>query len=157
MRRLVLACAFLLLVLPAAALATALAPGDGTLAVKNANGRIDIAARGAVIASCDRCSITIEDPTRGDGTGPIVTGDESQVELTDTKSRWTGVNMRFRIIGGFSRTIVAGRGIDLSAVGQGSATVRALPDNEGTYSVNGGERRLIPIEPFSFLLRDASG
>jgi hypothetical protein len=157
MRRLVFACALLALAVPAAALAARLALGDGTLSVKNANGRVDVAARGAVIGTCDRCSITIDDPQPGDGGGPVVTGFDGIRDLTSTKSRWFGENVRFRLIGGFSRTIVQGSGIYLSAVGQGSATVRASRDNEGTYAINGGERRLIPVEPFSFRLADSSG
>jgi hypothetical protein len=155
MRRLVFACALAALLVPAIAVASGLAPGDGTLSVKNANGRIDVAARGTIIGSCDRCSITIDDPQPGDGSGPIVTGFEGLPrDLTETKSRWVGIDVRFRLIGGFSRTIVQGSGIDLSAVGQGSATVRGRLDNVGTYAVNGGERRLLPIEPFSFKLAD---
>jgi hypothetical protein len=157
MRRLLFACALVALLVPAVALAADLAPGDGTLSVKNGTGRIDVAARGAVIGSCERCTITIDDPKAGDGTGPIVSGAEAQLDLTDTKSRWTGTDIRFRLIGGFSRVIVTGSGIELSAVGQGSATVRGWLNNLGTYAVNGADRKLLPFEPDSFRLGEPTG
>jgi hypothetical protein len=155
MRRLLFACALFALALPAAAVAVPSADGDGTLVVKNASGRIDIVATGSVIGSCARCTIWIDDPRPGDGSGPIVTGFEGRRDdITDTKSKWSGTDVRFRLIGGFSRTLVRGTGIDLYAVGQGSATVWGFPWAivQGTYAVNGGERRLLPLEPLTFRL-----
>jgi hypothetical protein len=114
---------------------------------------INIAATGTVIGSCDRCTIWIDDPRPGDGSGPIVTGFEGRRDdITDTKSRWDGADVRFRLIGGFARTRVRGSGIDLFAVAQGSVTVRGWPTNVGTYSVDGGDRRLLPVEPLTFQL-----
>lgn len=152
MRRLVFACALLILSLPAAALAARSALGDGTLVVKNATGVIHIAARGSVIGSCDRCTIWITDPDAADGTGPIVTGEEREDPLSATKSLYSGRDVRFRVIGGFSRTRVRGSGIELYAVGQGSVTVHGFLLNTGTYAVDGGERNQLPFEPLTFQL-----
>jgi hypothetical protein len=155
MRRLLFACALFALAVPAAGLAARSADGDGTLVVKNASGRIDIVATGSVVGSCVRCTIWIDDPRPGDGSGPIVTGFEGRRdEITDTKSRWSGTDVRFRLIGGFSRTRVRGAGIDLYAVGQGSVTVWGFPWalNPGTYAVNGGDRKPLPLEPLTFQL-----
>lgn len=159
MRRLLFACALFALAVPAGGLAARSADGDGTLVVKKASGVIDIVATGSVIGTCDRCTIWIDDPRPGDGSGPIVTGFEGRRDdITETKSRWSGADVRFRLIGGFSRTRVRGMGLDLSAVGQGSVTVRAFiwSLNPGTYAVNGGERRLLPVEPFTFQLAEAA-
>jgi hypothetical protein len=152
MRRVLFACALIALAGPAASFATPSADGDGTLVVRNASGVINIAAKGTVIGSCDRCTIWIDDPTLGDGSGPIVTGFEGKRDLTDTKSRWSGADVRFRLIGGFSRTRVRGSGIELYVVGKGSITVQGWLTNLGTYAVDGGERRLLPFEPLSFQL-----
>jgi hypothetical protein len=157
MRRVLFACALLALAVPAATFAARGADGDGTLVVRNASGVINIAATGTVIGSCDRCTIWIDDPKPGDGSGPIVTGFEGKRDLTDTKSRWSGADVRFRLIGGFSRTRVRGSGIDLFAVGQGSATVQAWLTNLGTYAVDGGERRPLPFEPTTFQLGTRDG
>ena len=153
MRRVLFACALIALAVPAATFGSPRAEGDGTLVVRNASGIINVAATGTVIGSCDRCTIWIDDPKPGDGSGPIVTGFEGKRDdITDTKSRWAGSDVRFRLIGGFSRTRVRGSGIDLYAVGQGSVTVRAFLNNLGTYAVDGGERRPLPFEPLSFQL-----
>ena len=157
MRRVLFACALFALAVPAATFAARGADGDGTLVVRNASGVINIAATGTVIGSCDRCTIWIDDPKPGDGSGPIVTGFEGKRDLTDTKSRWSGADVRFRLIGGFSRTRVRGSGIDLFAVGQGSATVQGWLTNLGTYAVDGGERRPLPFEPTTFQLGTRDG
>ena len=151
MRRALFACTLFVLAAPAAFAARG-AEGDGTLVVRNASGVFNIAATGTLIGSCDRCTIWIDDPKPGDGSGPIVTGFEGKRDLTDTKSRWSGSDLRFRLIGGFSRTRVRGSGIELYAVGKGSVTVQGWLTNLGTYSVDGGERRPIPFEPTTFQL-----
>jgi hypothetical protein len=153
MRRVLFACALFALALPATGPAARSAEGDGTLVVRNASGIVNIAAKGSVIGSCDHCTIWIDDPESGDGSGPIVTGFEGKRDdLTETKSRWAGTDIRFRLIGGFARTRVRGSGIDLYVVGRGSATVRAWLTNTGTYAVDGGERRPLPFDPLSFQL-----
>ena len=152
MRQVLFACAFFALAVPAVGLASRAADGDGTLVVKNASGVINVAATGTIIGSCDKCTIWIDDPKPGDGSGPIVTGFEGKRDLTDTKSRWSGADLRFRLIGGFARTRVRGIGIELYAVGWGSVTVQGWLSNLGTYSVDGGERRQLPFEPVTFQL-----
>ena len=152
MRRVLFACALFALAMPAATVAAPDAEGDGTLVVRNASGVMHIATKGTVIGSCDKCTIWIDDPTSGDGSGPIVTGFEGKRDLTDTKSRWSGSDVRFRLIGGFARTRVRGSGIDLYVVGKGSVTVQGWLTNVGTYAVDGGERRALPFEPLSFQL-----
>jgi hypothetical protein len=152
MRRVLFACALIALAVPAATFASRGAEGDGTLVVRNASGVIHVAAKGTVIGSCDSCKIWIDDPTSGDGSGPIVTGFEGKRDLTDTKSRWSGADVRFRLIGGFARTRVRGSGIDLYVVGKGSITLQGWLTNAGTYAVDGGERRALPFEPLSFQL-----
>jgi hypothetical protein len=153
MRRALFACALFALAVPAATSAAGGAEGDGTLVVRNGTGVIHVVATGTVIGSCDRCTIWIDDPRPGDGSGPIVTGFEGKRDdITDTKSRWSGVDVRFRLIGGFARTRVRGSGIDLYAVGVGSVTVRGFLNNVGTYSVDGDDRRPLPFEPLTFQL-----
>jgi hypothetical protein len=155
MRRVLFACTLFALAVPAIGFASRGAGGDGTLVVRNGTGVINIAATGTVIGSCDRCTIWIDDPKLGDGSGPIVTGFEGKRdEITETKSRWSGSDVRFRLIGGFARTRVRGAGIDLYAVGQGSVTVRGFSWalNPGTFAVNGGERSGLPLEPLTFQL-----
>src|SRR2546421_2083429 len=137
MRRLLTFAMLVALALPAASAARGRGPSDGTLSVRDARGTISISARGGVIGSFAKGSVTITDPVDGDGTGPIVTGDEWSKDRSDTTTSWGGTKVRFRIIGGAFRIVVRGRGINLSLVGRGNVTlIGAGTADDGTYSVN---------------------
>ena len=149
MRRLLTFGLLVALALPAASAARTYGATDGTLSVQDARGTITISARGGVIGSFARGSVTISDPIEGDGTGPIVTGDDfPPVEKNDTTTTWRGTKVRFRIIGGYFRIVLRGRGINLSLVGKGNVTVDgAGTGDDGSYSVNGAE--YLPMPEFS--------
>ena len=157
MRRLLTFAMLVALALPATSAARGRTPTDGTLSVRDARGTITISGRGGVIGSFARGSVTIVDPVDGDGTGPIVTGDDWSKERNDTTTTWGGARVRFRMIGGTFRIRVQGRGINLSLVGKGNVTLRgAGTDDDGTYSVNGEAYSPIPDFPFSFPLSATS-
>jgi hypothetical protein len=144
----------LALALPAGAAARTSGPNDGTLSVKDARGIITIQGRGGVIGTIARGSVTITDPIDGDGTGPIITGDDfPPVERSDTTTTWRGNKVRFRIIGGWFKIVVRGRGINASFVGKGNVILNgAGTEADGTYSVNGADYGLIPAFPLPFPL-----
>jgi hypothetical protein len=150
------------LAVPATTAARTTNPNDGTLSVRNARGVISIQARGGVIGSFAFGSVRITDPVDGDGSGPIVTGDEWSVERSETTTTWGGTRVRFRIIGGAFRIVVRGRGINLSVVGNGKVTLDGrgtIEDglaDDGMYSVNDGEYLAIPDFPLSFPLSATS-
>jgi len=147
----------LALALPAGVAARTGASNDGTLSVKDARGVITIQGRGGVIGSFAKGSVTINDPIDGDGTGPIVTGDDWSKDKSETATVWGGTKVRFRIIGGTFRIVVRGRGINLSYVGRGSVILNgAGTDDDGTYAVNGGDYNLIPAFALPFALSAAS-
>src|SRR5919201_864530 len=101
MRRLLtFAVLVLALALPAGISARPSGLNDGTLSVKDGRGKIVIQGRGGVIGSFTQGSVTISDPIDGDGTGPIVTGDDWSKERNDTTTTWGGSHVRFRMIGG---------------------------------------------------------
>lgn len=141
------------LALPASSAARTLAATDGTLSVKDARGVVAIQGRGAVIGSVGKGTVLINDPVDGDGTGPIVSGDEWSKDKTDTATIWGGTKVRFRNIGGTFKVVVRGRGINLSFVGTGNIIVNgAGTDNDGSYAVNGGDYNLIPAFALPFTL-----
>jgi hypothetical protein len=154
MRRLLtFAVLVVVLALPAGSAARTSGPNDGSLSVKDGRGVITIQGRGAVIGSFAQGRVTISDPIDGDGTGPIVTGDEWSKDRNDTTTTWGGTKVRFRNIGGTFKVVVKGRGINLSFVGKGTVTVNgAGTDADGTYATNGGEYSPIPDFLFSFVL-----
>lgn len=146
------------LALPASSAARPSSASDGTLSVKDARGIITIQGRGGVIGSLGKGSVLINDPVDGDGTGPIVTGDEWSKDKTDTATIWGGTKVRFRMIGGAFKIVVRGRGINLSFVGKANVIVNgAGTDDDGSYAVNGGDYNLIPAFALPFALSATSG
>jgi hypothetical protein len=147
MRSLLLTIALLVaLALPAATAARTQGATDGTLSIRDGRGKITLTVRGGVIGSFAVGSVTITDPIDGDGTGPIVTGEDfPPIERSDTTTTWRGNKVRFRIIGGSFRVIVKGRGINLSLIGKGQVTLNgAGTDDDGTYAANDGAYGPIP-------------
>jgi hypothetical protein len=152
-----------LLVVTGTAAARSGGPNDGTLTVKNADGRVVIMGgfKGAVIGRFDKGQVTIKDPNPNDGIGPIVTGADVTQSLNDKTTRYSGLNVRFRMIGGPFSVTVFGADIDLSAIGRGliqlngSLGARGIVD-DGTYAVNGATRPFPPF-PFTFPLDAQAG
>ena len=157
MRRILTFAVLAALALPAASAAHPRGSTDGTISVREARGTITISGRGGVIGSFAKGSVTINDPIDGDGTGPVVTGEDWSKERDATTTSWGGTRVRFRNIGGAFKIRVQGRGINLSFVGKGSVTLKgAGTDADGTYAVNGGEYSPIPAFPFAFPLSATS-
>src|SRR4030095_2300562 len=82
------------LVMAGAASARTSGPNDGALSVKNADGRVVIAGKGAVIGRFDKGQVTIKDPNPNDGTGPIVTGADRVEPLGEKTSRYNVSKIR---------------------------------------------------------------
>jgi len=157
MRRLLTFAMLAALALPAASAARTHNSSDGTLSVRDGRGTITISGRGGVIGSFARGSVTITDPVDGDGTGPVVTGDDWSKDRSDTTTTWGGTKVRFRMIGGTFRMVVKGRGINLSLVGKGTVTLKgAGTENDGSYSVNGADYTPLPAFPLPFSLSATS-
>ena len=154
MRRLLVPALFAALVVPAVALATPKATGDGTLAVKNGNGYVFVSGRGAVIGACDECRVRTYDPDPDDGTGPIVAGAEDHDDLGASTDLYTGEDVRFRMIGGTFKIRIWGSGIDLSVVARGWGRIKGNDSSTGWYALNGGDRRQLPDDLFKFVLTD---
>ena len=154
MRRLaVLSVSLLALAAPAAAWATTQAPGDGTLVVKNATGPrgvpvVTLVITGAALGHVSGLgTIVIEDLNPNDAAAPEVTGANVRKDLTDTVTKWSGVDFRFRAVGGPYKITIYGSDVDLSAVGHGFVWLTGLSDptiGDGTYSLNGAGPRSLP-------------
>ena len=158
MRRLLTFAMLAALALPVASAARTQGASDGTLSVRDGRGTITISARGGVIGSFAQGRVTISDPIDGDGTGPIVSGDDfPPIERNDTTTTWRGTKVRFRIIGGSFRVVVRGRGINLSLVGKGNVTLDgAGTGDDGSYSVNGDDYLALPDFLLPFQLSSAT-
>ena len=152
MRRLLAFTLLVMLALPAAAAARERTPTDGVLSVRDGRGVVYISGRGGVIGSFGKGSVTISDPIDGDGTGPIVMGDDFPPKERDADTTtWRGNKVRFRIIGGTFSIRVQARGINLSFVGKGTVRLNgADTDDDGAFAVNGGPFTAFPSLPMSF-------
>lgn len=145
MRRLLVTLAVLALSAPLAATASRTDPGDGTLSVKDGRGVFAVAVKGGIIGSFARGSVVITDPIPSDGTGPIVSGDDWQIDRSDTTTVYGGTKVRFRVIGGRFRVRVQGTGVNLSVVGKGQVVIHGRgTGDDGMYSVNGGAPAAVP-------------
>ena len=146
MRKTFVLLALLALALPVAGL-SALHAGEGTLSVENGRGVVTVQARGGVIGRLDRGSVTIYDLTPEDASDQYVFGDDQPLELVgETGIRYRGAGIRYRLIGGSFKIVINGRGIDLSAVGKGTGSIRAELGTEdpGVYSLEGVDCRKDP-------------
>ena len=152
MRTLLAVFASAALAVPALAWATSRADDDGTLSVKNGDGVVFVVARGTIIGACDKCRVSIIDPSLDDGAPPVVSGYEGHKDVSDIRDIYLGTDVRFRIVGGIFKLRVAGSGIDLGVVAKGWGRILAYDTNTGTFSVNGGPRRFLPADREIFVL-----
>ena len=157
MRRHLALLALLALMLPAAAWAMKRDASDGTLSVRQGRGVFTVNARGGIIGSFAHGRVVVTDPIDGDGTGPIVTGDDWHKFRSETTTVYGGTRVRFRLIGGKFTIRVYGTGVSLSVVGTGKVTLNGDgTDDDGMYSVNGGSYELVPATAFQFPLNASS-
>ena len=153
MRRLLVPILLAAALVPAAALAAPGSPSDGTVSVKNADGKVAIVARGSFIGYCDSCSIWVNDPDPTDGSAPTITNSDTSQILSDTRTIYRGTAMRFRMVGGFWRVIVQGKGIDLSGIGHGQIVLSGTGGStDGTYQFDGDIYRSMPDFELRFIL-----
>jgi hypothetical protein len=129
--------------------AAGIAKGDGTLSVKSGNGKVTLAGRVSAFGRVDtgRIIFTSLDPT--DDTLPDLfdTCERTQLRL-DGGILCIGTKLRFRLLDARYRVTISGRGIDVSAVGKGQATLQGADAtiDDGDFSLNGGLYKAIPSE-----------
>ena len=156
--RIALICASLgALVVPAAAVSMSAAPGDGSLVVKNASAPrgtpvVALTITGAVWGHIGAGRIVIDDATPNDNLSPEVTGagNSRDVANSDTARAWSGVDFKFRAVGGRYTILIYGSAIDVVAFGSGHVVLTGVPDSsvgDGTYSLNGESFRSLPGAP----------
>ena len=139
------------------AVASSSGPNDGALSVKNADGRVVVNGRGGVIGRLDKGQVTIKDPNPNDGTGPIVNGADTTQSVGDHTTRYSGSNIRFRIIGGTFTVTVFATGVDMSVIGRGLVTLDGTTGTDGTYTLNGDTAQPFPTFRFTFPLAAPTG
>jgi hypothetical protein len=175
MRRL----AFLLLALaavavPAAALATTSAVGDGTLVVQNGQAPdsgpdkapvVRLTINGSVIGKVvGQGRIIIDTGVKSplpEVNGLGVTSQPSAIS-GDTATVWKGGpdGFKFRAVGGSYTIVIFGSDVSLVAVGTGSVQLAGTPDlgkGDGQYSLNGDPWKSLPGSPTNKLSIGSDG
>jgi hypothetical protein len=153
MRRLLVPLLVLFAVFPAAALSERGA-ADGSLAVRDGRGKVQVVVRGSLIGRFGNGSLTVEELDANEGTEPVVRGYKTFRWSRNGRVRtYTGKNVRFRLIGGRYRVTFQGRALNFSLVGRGKVLLDgngSIADGifyDGFYSLNDNEEESLPDEP----------
>ena len=141
------------LVVAPAAYAASRSVGDGVFELDSVSGTVVIGtlaqpAKGALWGQMDKGSLRVYDPLPGDGQ-VFVSGYDSKSVITDypLQTTYTGTDLHFRVTGGKYRLVLKGSGIDVTAVGVGTAQLTGdlLADDPGDYALNGGKWIAVPF------------
>jgi hypothetical protein len=129
-----------------AAFASEVTKGDGTLSVRDGNGKVLLSGRVSVLGRVEsgRIFFTNLEPT--DLTEPDLFDTCDRVKpMTDLTTLCIGTKLRFRLLSVRYKVSVIGRGINLSAVGKGQATIEGADASfdDGDFAANGGPFRPI--------------
>lgn len=155
MRRLCLILLCGLVAVPAA-LAAAGATGDGVLELSKVDGIATVTgSRGTLWGQMDKGRLVVTDPIVGDGQ-VLVSGWESKKPgVIDGTTVYGGIDLRFRVTGGKYRLVIKGEGIDLTAVGVGSAQLSGdvLAVDPGSYALDSGKWNDVPFFPVSRIVQ----
>ncbi len=150
MRRLLLLLLLTALALPALAVASRSAPGDGSLVVTHASGVITVSGKGLIFGHFDRGSLTVIDYRADGNAAPTVSGAKMKLAGARINVVYSGSGVRFLFPGGKYTLKFDGVGIDISGVGKGSVQVVGKgSSDDGTFAVNGAKALPLAIAPAS--------
>ena len=127
------------------AVAAVRASTDGVLELRkvNAYSLVIVGSRGSLWGQMDSGRLVVTDPVLGDGQ-IYVTGADHTYSKSENVTVYSGKDIHFRVTGGRYRLGFKGAGIDLTAVGVGTATMTGdfNADDAGDYSIDGGGKWL---------------
>ena len=148
MRRLCLIMLCGLVAVPAA-LAGARVAGDGVLELSKVDGTVVVTGtRGTLWGQIDKGKLIVTDPIADDGM-IYVSGAEKMHPVNDTVTVYGGTDIRFRVTGGKYKLNIKGVGIDLTAVGVGTAQLAGdiVATDPGNYALDSGKWTPVPSFP----------
>lgn len=150
MRRLCLTLLVGLVAVPTAVAASRAtgAAGDGVLELRGvyASSAILAGTRGTVWGQLDKGKLVVNDPVLGDGQ-IYVSGADNTHFVNENITVYTGADIHFRVVGGrYKLTFKNAAGLDLTAVGVGTATLVGdiTADDTGDYARDGGKWTPVP-------------
>jgi hypothetical protein len=121
----------------------------GTLSVEHGKGAVVLDLRGSVLGRLAVGTLRVTDQTPNDRFGALVVGRKVvQTRVGPKTVVYKGQSLRFRMLGGATRMVARGTGIDISAVGRGAVVLdgdpRFVGDDVGVYSLDGVDCDLEP-------------
>jgi hypothetical protein len=160
MRKLLVPCLLLALVIPAAAYTRTppLPPGgNGTLSINQGRGVLQLSARGSMTGRLNG-RLTITDPKPYDSKRPVVYGAKKTIYRSEKTTVFQGKALRFKLIGALYQVRVEGKAIFVSAIGRGKGTLDGAGDVtaniffDGVWSLNDEPYKSLPDDPTPFEL-----
>jgi hypothetical protein len=159
MRKLLVPCLLLALVVPATAdtRTRPAPPANGTLSIREARGIAQLNVRGNMTGRLNG-RLTITDPRPYDSRRPVVYGSTKTTYRSDRTTVFQGKNLRFRLIGAQYQIRAQGKAIFVSAIGRGKGVLDGAGDvtenifYDGVWSLNDEPYKSLPDEPSSFEL-----
>jgi len=147
---------------PAVALAAGVLHDDGTLVVKKASGTVTLSAQGTFFARVNG-TVRIRDLDVTDDSSPQFGRGSCVGRVKDVSDQTgdpvgsvlfcRGKDVRVLMQNGSFKLKINGTGLSLSAVGQGRGVLEGDDTTVGTYSLNDGPDKPLPLLPTSFLLQ----
>jgi hypothetical protein len=160
MRKLLVPCLLLALVIPAAAYTRTppLPPGgNGTLSINQGRGVLQLSARGSMTGRLNG-RLTITDPKPYDSKRPVVYGAKKTIYRSEKTTVFQGRALRFKLIGALYQVRIEGKAIFVSAIGRGKGTLDGAGDVtaniffDGVWSLNDEPYKSLPDDPTPFEL-----
>jgi hypothetical protein len=146
-RRLALILVLAAVAVPAAAVAADRSVGDGALQLRAVNGTVTLAGKGVLWGQLDNGSIRVTDVTNASGQALLVSGAEHTRPLGEDVTVYWGTNITFRTTGGKYRIHFKGSGLDLTAIGVGTADMigDSTALDTGQYTLDSGKWAAVPV------------
>ena len=147
MRRLALILVLAAVAVPAAAVAADRSAGDGVLELSTVNGTVTLSGKGVLWGQIDSGSIRVTDDSTTSGQPLLVSGAAHTRPLGEDVTVYWGNNITFRTTGGKYRIRFKGSGLDLTAIGVGTADMIGDPtaSDQGRYALDSGKWVEVPV------------
>jgi hypothetical protein len=147
MRRLAAILVLAAVAVPAAAVAADRSAGDGVLELGAVNGTVTLAGKGVLWGQLDNGSIRVTDVVTASGQPLLVSGAEHTRPLGENVTVYWGKNITFRTTGGKYRIRFKGSGLDLTAIGVGTADMIGDPMalDTGRYTLDSSKWVAVPL------------
>lgn len=148
MRRLAFILVLAAVAVPAAAVAADRSTGDGVFELKAANGTVILTGHGVLWGQLDSGSLRVTDSANTTiQSSMLVSGAEQTRPVGENVTVYWGTNITFRVTGGKYRTRFKGSGLDLTAIGSGTADLTGDPTalTDGSFALDSGKWQPLPL------------